>query len=131
MSKVLIVTKGEYSDYDIVAVFLADQRKHANACVGLVGGDARIEEHELNPAEWMQAERWFRIAVFDDDHISVELDDGTACFASLRIRNGEAPRYDKDAEGWFVFARARTREKAQKIATDRVAKAKAERDGIA
>ncbi|MFH1740207.1 MAG: hypothetical protein ABIH23_14460 [bacterium] len=56
MTKVLVVTDGEYSDYRVEAVFSEDKRDLAEIYRQRYGGE--IEEYELNPAEQQLREGW-------------------------------------------------------------------------
>ena len=128
--KVYVITSGEYSDYHICAV--AQSEKKANALKKLFDKQnytgARIEVYDTNT---YQTDRPLFLALYDKQHKKLELS---------RINEDEEyqelPSEEEMNEivSWGVYLRtginAKSREQAEKIFYDRLAKYKAEKEGI-
>jgi hypothetical protein len=135
--EVYVVTDGDYSEYHIVAVF--DDRDLADKWVSLRKMateyfDGRIETFALNPilaqTELVRGPVW-ECAV-------TSRNDGMRCSPqSLIDAPGEfAPKFidDRRSPGWWMWkvgVFAMDQETAIKIAAEKIAQAKAEREGIA
>lgn len=83
MSKVYVVTSGEYSDYSILGVFdsreLADEVVAERESTGNRYNRARVEEYELNPALYESPNPTFRVVIGSDGNVyRCELHKGSA-----------------------------------------------------
>ena len=141
MSKVYIVTSGEYSDYHIDAVFTerekAEQYCAVNNKCGEYSDFHNIEEYDVDKANDSKTEVVYAFHVDPTRKPTVE--------EIYYLENGKIDAFKKKVKGWsrsgdilkdyysldrFVFLRENNPEKAKKIVVDRVAKAKAEKEGI-
>ena len=145
ISKVYVVTSGEYSDYSIDAVF--DNREDAEVYCALGYGEM-VEEYELHSeapkAPQEQAQR-----IVYRYHVYYPYSGTGSIFEPCYLFEGaveaDMKKIIKSAErsGWknnvidcpyhidrFVYLKERNKSKALKIVRDRIAKAKAEREGL-
>lgn len=127
--KVYVITSGEYSDYHICAV--AQSEKKANALKKLFDNQnytgAKIEVYDTKT---YQTSRPLFLALYDKQDKKLEL---------LRIKEEEDPDLPNEREmneivsfGFFLRTgiNANSREQAEKIFYDRLAKYKAEQNGL-
>ena len=134
MSICYAISKGEYSDYRVCAIFTT--REKAEAALGAYGVDAEIEEFRLDPvmpdfSAGRQLYRCYKSLVSGQiDAYSVDLSD-------LYLNNSSAPDYASHFEprpvgvSFLVYVYARDREHAVKIAAEKFAKTEAIQAGIA
>lgn len=126
---VYVITRGEYSDYSIVAVTLEKEKAE--------------ELKKLYSDKWNEA----MIETYDTDDYYVEnggfysVKIGKRSAIEVRKINSVIPMDDRDKvslmydwrtnrENYFVYVKAKDEEQAKKIGADLVAKYKAEEQGI-
>ena len=134
MSICYAISKGEYSDYRICAIFTT--RKKAEAALDAYGVDAEIEEFRLNPAipEWSAGRQLYRCI---KSLPSGEVYTYSADLSNLTFYDSWLPDYASYFEphsmhrSFRVYVYARDREHAVKIAAEKFAKAEAIQAGIA
>jgi len=74
MSKVYVITKGEYSDYRIVGIFddkYQAEKYHAKHNIGTYGGVNDIEEYELNELH-QSDDPYYEIRCSKDGYIKID-----------------------------------------------------------
>lgn len=120
MSKVYVITQGEYSDYGIVAVTL-DEKQAETLRI--------INSREYEPCN---------IEIYDTDDYKVEISEDYRPWYKVHILNGEVigirsfnenPNQKfqriKEYDDFFICVRAKDEEQAKKIAFDKLAQWKA------
>ena len=134
MSICYAISTGEYSDYQVCAIFTT--REKAEAAKGPYGVDAQIEEFRLDPVipEWQAGRRLYhcckcsvsgQVFVF-----SSNLSDSTF-HESLTFNYASYFEPYPRGKSSQVYVFARDREHAVKIAAEKFAKAEAIQAGIA
>jgi hypothetical protein len=147
--KVWIVTRGEYSDYHIEAVFSTEER--ADNFARLISSryeEASAEEWDLDEP-WAAQELYFWDCTIEDyqwdgavtgkitplpDEADVVIRPDSEDTEGVRVvayRGIQFPGYDKLPPHYLVGVRAMDKKVALKIARDKVAQYKAEKEGIA
>ena len=141
MSKVYIVTSGEYSDYHIDAVFTTREKAEQfcavhNTCERY-SNFYNIEEYDVDESDCTKAEVVYAFHVDPSLKPSVEevyvIDARNIEKFEEKVkiwqRSGDLLQ-DYYALGRYVFLKEHNPEKAIRIVLDRIAKAKAEKEGI-
>ena len=136
MSTVYVVTHGDYSGYEIIAVY--DDETKAKRIASFFEG--RVEEYQLNdpdPTQYPEGHTPFRVTIYDSGEGTIE---PRTVIWSLH----ETPEYiakdwfpiltwgGKRPHGprWEVDVWAKDRDHAKKIGCDKIAQAMAEKAGI-
>lgn len=122
---VYMVTSGEYSDYDVVAIFEheADAERYVEARMG-----ERVEEMTLH-AEFPTIHTVYRATIYKHGGGG-----RTATPGELREthwRSDKRPEHRFSETNWAFEAEGPDRERAVKSVSDRYAKWKAEQAGVA
>lgn len=142
MTKVFIITVGEYSDYSIVAVFV-DDKKAAEAFVEQYNRGKRWPSQQAEIEVWdgydgpMEIIPQYAVSILleaGQRHLMIwpteadgemDLHEGT-----MHVRKGSRPRIKVDATARMITISGPDRDKVLKVARDRVAKLKAEEAGL-
>jgi hypothetical protein len=116
---VYVITKGDYSDYHIEAVY--DDRALANEHVGLYGGE--IEDYPLNPIVGEGNKRLFPFVVKIDRHGEAYVESGSVNSAATNDMFMAWNSWDKrfpmgELLAWFAIM-AQNETHAIKIANER------------
>lgn len=141
--KVYIVTRGEYSDYYIEKVF--STREAAEKYVAIDSGkddEPQIEEYDLEDGSNIRIDRMYKAVFFQvlkrwdgTEYVVFEMKYGTSPFPSDICvgRKADSGAVYKGISGYISVNKNMTeadKEKVEKMVFDRVAKWKAEQNGL-
>lgn len=120
LGEIYVVTRGEYSDYNIVGVFDTLQAAQVVAkSYTSVWDDARVETFRLNVAKQT-----------NENHVGVYVDYATGEVVSWCCGGPDLPIYTEMTNTPCIFASGETKDQALKIARDYRAKHMAETMGL-
>lgn len=131
--KVYLITRGEYSDYYVVAVKL-DREEAEKVCAvknaKLLGDICMIEEYDTDDEKVDLGIEVKKVYTFNDYYNELHISEPIYTISDMNKLECHSGYGKKWISGTATFQKSVTDEKAHKIIQDRVAKFKAEKEGI-